>query len=299
MQGRRLLPDLRHDPLQEVVLQLDAVLRRRAREEPVDERDFRRVAGIVVRDEPQRARVLLVPRHAEEREAVSRRASGERRAREEPGARAHAVARGRLADPVHDDAGAALTHVVLRRDEGQRRRREAYRQLHLAHRRRRPPQPRARSLGHDAHGRLAVLQAAHRAAADRDVERAGEPALACGRPRRQGDVVRLRDERRAALLLDLDADAPEAAPAADRHLDVHDAVGAERFRARLQLHPRGLADPQRDEEEGGDGEREDDEDGDLEEALHFTPGRGRERRQGTSILQRGGARSRRARALVR
>ena len=46
-QRRRLRHDLGDDPREELVLQLDPVLRRRAREEAVDERDLRRVAGRV------------------------------------------------------------------------------------------------------------------------------------------------------------------------------------------------------------------------------------------------------------
>ncbi len=130
-----MLADLRHHLVQERVVEVDPVARRRPAREAVDERRGALVAGVVLGHDAQRARVLEVPRHAEERDPLVAAAARQRRAREAPVAGRHEVAHGARAHAVDDDARAALHHVVLARDERERGRREADRQPQLLHHR--------------------------------------------------------------------------------------------------------------------------------------------------------------------
>ena len=99
LEPRRLRPDLRDHLREEGVVENDRVAGRRLREEAVHEGDLGRVAGVVLGHHAQPRVVGEVPRHPEEREPVLLPPARQRRAGEEPGAGAHAVARRRSFRP--------------------------------------------------------------------------------------------------------------------------------------------------------------------------------------------------------
>ncbi len=164
---------------------------------------LRRVAG----HEPDARVVRLVPRHAEEAEALAARRAGQGRPREEPGAGADAVAGGRLGDAIDDDTCAALGHVVLRREHGDDRRPDEHGQLQLGDDGIGVAQPGGRAFRDDAHDGLAVLQRRGRRfdpprpaarALPGVVPRSATAAAACCRHVRRRSCVPPARPRRAA-----------------------------------------------------------------------------------------------------